>query len=43
MQVLFAALLFIQNVMSMITMEQGGGAYKKLKRKLVGLAETELY
>ena len=43
MQVLFAALLFIQNVMSLITMKEGGGNYKKLKKTLVGLAETELY
>lgn len=32
MQVLFAALLFIQNVMSLITMKEGGGNYKKLKK-----------
>ena len=43
MQVLFAALLFIQNVMSLITMKEGGGIIRNWKKTLVGLAETELY
>ena len=33
MQVLFAALLFIQNVMSLITMKEGGGGFIRIWKK----------